>query len=304
MTVPRTVARAALVVAAVSTLALLAAACGQPASDPRRAAPPVTAADPDPGPFEVSGFVLEDDSHGPQLCLGAIAMSSPPQCGGPDLLGWDFASLPAGSYDEAAGARFGPFVVTGVLEGGAVRLTAPARPGRLEPADVVPERSFASPCPPPAGGWTAPDPARTSEEALQAASVRAEQVAGYGELWIDQLVDEVDLTGDLAGDPLPFVLDVSTAGDLAAMEAAVREVWGGALCVSAVPRSAAELTALRDRLDGPSARPGTVQVDVDVPAGQVVVTVLLAGADDQRRLDEEFGPGFVRLLGLARPLGG
>ncbi|WP_380156304.1 hypothetical protein [Kineococcus sp. R86509] len=298
---------------------LLVSACGQQASAPGDPSPsgrpapgtsdvarPDLVPDEHPGPFEATGFVLQDESHGPQLCVGGIAMSLPPQCGGPDLMGWDFASLPAGSYESVLQSRYGSFVITGTPQGDAIRLTAPARPA--SPADLEdqtrgPEPSFTSPCPEPVGGWQPLDPARTTEEALQAASVRAEAVSGYGLLWIDQPTvtpEELGAGSETANDPLRYVLNVSTTGDLAEMESAVRAVWGGALCVSAAAHSAAELTSVRDALDGPEALLPLLDLQLDQLAGQVTATALLAREGDQRRLDEQYGAGVVRLGSVLR----
>ena len=281
------------------------------AVEPADVARPDLVPDEHPGPFRATGFVLQDAGHGPQLCAAGIATSLPPQCGGPDLIGFDFSSLPAGSYESVLDSRYGSFVLTGVPQGQAIRLTAPARPAG--PADLqeqarAPEPSFASPCPEPEGGWRAVDPARATEEALQAASLRAQAVEGYGLLWIDRSVPTPEeIASEAVNDPLRYVLNVSTTGDLAEMEAAVRAVWGGALCVSAAARSSAELASVRDALDGddPSAA-GLVLVDLqtDAVAGQVTATALLAREADQRRLDERFGGGAVRLSSLMRAVTG
>ncbi|GAA4974980.1 hypothetical protein [Kineococcus glutinatus] len=295
-------------------------ACGQqpapgaaPGSDPPAVAPadvarPDLVPDEHPGPFEATGFVLQDAGHGPQLCTGAIAASLPPQCWGTDLIGFDFSSLPAGSYESVSGSRYGDFVVTGVLQGEAIRLTAPARPAGPDDGPPPPEPSFASPCPEPAGGWRAPDPARATEEALQAAWVRAEAVEGYGLLWIDQsMLTPEEIAAEAVNDPLRYVLNVSTTGDLAEMEAAVRAVWGGALCVSAAAHSDAELTSARDALaedELSGAGSALVDLQLDQLAGQVTATALLAREADQRRLDERFGVGVVRLSSVLRPPAG
>ncbi|WP_432534902.1 hypothetical protein [Kineococcus arenarius] len=300
---------------------LLVSACGQqaatpggppssgsPAPGPPDVSRPDLVPDEHPGPFEATGFVLQDAGHGPQLCAGGVATSLPPQCGGPDLIGFDFSSLPADSYESVSGSRYGSFVVTGTPQGEAIRLTAPARPAGPDERPSAPVPSFASPCPEPAGGWRALDPAWATEEALQAAAVRAQAVEGYGLLWIDQsTVTPEEIAAEAVNDPLRYVLNVSTTGDLAEMEAAVRAVWGGALCVSVAARSYAELTSVRDAL-GELDQSGTglslVDLQVDSMAGQVTATALLAREADQRRLDERFGPGVVRLSSLLRPPAG
>ncbi|NYD22614.1 hypothetical protein [Kineococcus aurantiacus] len=263
-----------------------------------------------PGPFEAVGFVLQDASHGPQLCVGGTATSLPPLCGGPDVIGFDFSSQPADSHEAVGESRYGSFVLTGVPRGEAIELTAPARPA--DPADLeqesAPEPSFASPCPEPLGGWKPLDPARATEEAQQAASAKARAVPGFGLVWIDQsMVTPEEVAAEAVNDPLRYVLNVSTTGDLAEMESVVRSVWGGALCVSAAAHSEAELTAARDALDQADrsgAGSALLDLQVDPLAGQVTATALLARESDQRRLDERFGSGVVRLSSLLRPPAG
>ncbi len=60
------------------------------------------------GPLTTTGTVLEDAGHGPQLCVGAVATSYPPQCGGPDVLGFSFDDVPAGAYEAAVDSRWVP----------------------------------------------------------------------------------------------------------------------------------------------------------------------------------------------------
>jgi hypothetical protein len=46
-------------------------------------------------PEEVTGVgtVVESPAHGPQLCLGAIMLSLPPQGGGPPITNWEWAAV-------------------------------------------------------------------------------------------------------------------------------------------------------------------------------------------------------------------
>ncbi len=110
---------------------------------------------------------------------------------------------------------------------------------------------------------------------------------GYTLLWIDEQA------------PGHRVLNVSTAGDLAAMESAVRQVWGGALCVSPAQRSEADLARVREEVEA-SVAPLVLDVQLDAKAGRVTATALLAREADQQRLDERYGPGVVRLSSVLR----
>jgi hypothetical protein len=61
------------------------------------------------------GLVIDQDS-GPELCLGPVAESYPPQCQGLPVEGWDWAEH-RGDFDDAGGVRFGSFAVTGGFDG-------------------------------------------------------------------------------------------------------------------------------------------------------------------------------------------
>ncbi len=55
-----------------------------------------------------------DDGSGPELCLGAVMTSLPPQCDGLPVAGW---SWPAAGTERASGVTWGSFVVVGRYEG-------------------------------------------------------------------------------------------------------------------------------------------------------------------------------------------
>jgi hypothetical protein len=77
-----------------------------PATDMPPAQPKMTA----------TATVLQDQSHGPQLCLSGVRTSLPPQCGGPDLVGWDWAAALA--HEERGGTTWVDSVtVVGVWDG-------------------------------------------------------------------------------------------------------------------------------------------------------------------------------------------
>ena len=60
------------------------------------------------------GLVLSNRSHGSQLCLGAVAASSPPQGGGPDLPNWDWDKVEG--QTSKSGTTFGAYVVIGQFD--------------------------------------------------------------------------------------------------------------------------------------------------------------------------------------------
>ncbi len=49
--------------------------------------------DPDAQHYETVTTVLESAEHGPELCVGGVAESYPPQCSGPSVAGWSWDLL-------------------------------------------------------------------------------------------------------------------------------------------------------------------------------------------------------------------
>ncbi len=88
--------------------------------------------------------MLESTEHGPQLCLGGIAASLPPQCGGPDIVGWSWDAVDA---EEAAnGTTWGSYRVVGTYTDAVFSLTEPATSPDPSLADDGFEVDFSSPC--------------------------------------------------------------------------------------------------------------------------------------------------------------
>ncbi|WEO78274.1 hypothetical protein BJQ94_04335 [Cryobacterium sp. SO2] len=70
--------------------------------------------------------VLQKDGEDPQLCLGAVADSYPPLCGGPPILGWDWAV--AEQAETASGVTWGSYAITGTWDASAFTVTGPPIP--------------------------------------------------------------------------------------------------------------------------------------------------------------------------------
>jgi hypothetical protein len=141
--------------AVLTTLVLAGVACDDGGSDdvaqdPARnsasspADQPPAPAVPD-GPVRTRDLatVMDQGQGSVELCLGPVAESYPPQCGGPDLVAWDWAAH-AGTYDEQGDIRWGTYALTGTWDGTAFTATD-AVPGALyDPAMPTP-----APTPPP-----------------------------------------------------------------------------------------------------------------------------------------------------------
>lgn len=111
--------RLVLVIAAlaVSACAVQPLDAGEPALDRERK-------------YRVTATVLEDAEHGPQLC-GGVRTSLPPQCGGPDIVGWDWKSV---RHESVRGVTWGQYMMTGTWDGERFTLTEPATPGSFDGA--------------------------------------------------------------------------------------------------------------------------------------------------------------------------
>ena len=134
--------------AALTTLVLAGAACDDgsddvardPDTSPPASSGPQAAAVPD-GPVHTRNLATVMDTgqgtQGAELCLGPIAESYPPQCGGPALIDWDWADH-EGTYDEQGEVRWGTYALTGTWDGTSFTATE-AVPGALyDPAMPTP----------------------------------------------------------------------------------------------------------------------------------------------------------------------
>ena len=246
-----------------------------------------------------------DDGGGAELCLSGVAESLPPQCGGPRLLGWSWSDH-AGDFKTASGTRWGEFVVTGTFDGTdmtpteIVAATDWDDPGTPESTS----REFASPCPEPAGGWRPIDPATTTERTQEQAIRVAQALPTYGELWIDQSINPADdnagdgLEGEeLMNDPMLLVLNVRVTDDVAQAEGAIREVWGGALCVSKARFTDGELERIQEAVND---LPGMTYSSVG--DDRVEVGVIYDDGSVQASVDRQFGKGAVVVDSSLRPV--
>ena len=136
-----------------------------------------------PGKVHTRGLVTVMDTGSPELCLGAVAESYPPQCGGPPIEGWDWAAQ-NGVFEEQGKVRWGEFAVTGRWDGSTFTVTA-AIPAALYDA-MPPEEP------------TVPDPARsyTQAELEEIATTIGKELPGAQGAFADQGHVFVDVTYD------------------------------------------------------------------------------------------------------------
>ncbi|MGP3954640.1 hypothetical protein ACTWPT_01485 [Nonomuraea sp. 3N208] len=250
-----------------------------------------SAASPAPPPrYEASLTVLEGGGHGPQLCM-AVADSLPPQCGGPDVVGWDWSKV---KHESLRDVKWGEYRVVGTWDGGKLTLTEP--PGEPVRGQEDPEGQdrFASPCPEPAGGWRPVEPAKTTERTMKEAIERARTVKEFAGAWIDRLGTEPDPEQEETLDARKYVVNLRFTGDLQGREGWIREVWGGALCVTGARHSEAELQRIQREAET-AVGDGLVSASTDEITNQVKVATWVAGDDLRRKLDQKYGAGVVVL---------
>lgn len=100
----------------------LLAGCATPSADgPTQGGGPGQGADtvPQPAPpteeVLAQGTVLQHSPDAAQLCLGAVAESYPPQCGGPEIVGWDWSAVE--QEESASGVTWGAYAIRGWWDG-------------------------------------------------------------------------------------------------------------------------------------------------------------------------------------------
>lgn len=290
------------IVAVALTLVLLVA-CGE--------ADEVVSSD-GPGPSEpvagsssqrytATGMVLESSEHGPQLCLGGVEESYPPQCGGPDVIGWSWDAVDG--EESAGGTTWAEYTVVGTWDGEALTLTEqPSAPDRDEQVDDTDR--LETPCPEPEGGWRVVEPETATDAAMQAAIEHARAQPDVGGVWIDQSVNPAagrePVEEEAMNDPSRLVLNVTFTGDLARHEPELRERWGGALCVSEAAASAAALEGIRSEVEAEVGDAMTYS-SVDEVLGRVEVGVHV-DEGFQAAFDARYGEGAVRVEAALRPV--
>ncbi len=269
----------------------LASGCGAVSADPT--AERSGAASPTAQRYTVSATVLESPDHGPQLCH-VVADSLPPQCGGPDVVGWDWSEVDG--EESANGTTWGDYRVVGTWDGDALTLTEP--PGPAGGDDEWPDQDLTTPCPTPDGGWPIDDPATATGDGRQAAIDYANRQPDLGAVWLD---NEADLADVLPGVYEQAVLNATFTRDLERHEAELRSRYGGPLCVTRAEHSQAELSSLQRRVD--EALRGQLLSSSAGVRGQVQVVVTFLDQEVRDRVAEVDPDGLVELHGWLQPVG-
>ncbi len=273
----------------------LAAACGEePNSRPNDAGGGSTSPD---QIYEVTTMVL-DDGDGPELCVGGVDESYPPQCGGPEMRGWDWEAV---EHEKASGVRWGEFLMRGTYIDGVFTLKEPAvKPQPFEGGGS----DIGVPCDEPEGGWPLPDPSLTTEEDRLNATRAAEDEPDFSGVWIDYIVESTD-EEEMQPWGENIVLVLAFTGDRERHEAEAREHWGGALCVwEQQERTERELMDIQGDLGAAEEELGFESTfsSIDIVTGVVELGVVVSWPELEAALAERYGAGAVVVRPALHPV--
>jgi hypothetical protein len=229
------------------------------------------------GEVRTSGLVtVIDEGDGPEMCLGAVAKSYPPQCGGPALADFDWGDV---GSEEASGVRWGSYALTGTFDGTTFTVTD-AIPAALYDTMAAPEEEpLAAACDDP----TTTDTAKATPEDLDATLAAASALPTYASAWLTDNTINVAVTEDAEG-----------------AEAELRKTWGGMLCVTTVERTDADLNEVNQELQAAlgeqlltsgSTSPDSLDAQVVYDDGSI-----------QDWADATYGDGLVRVSSALAPV--
>lgn len=230
------------------------------------------------GEVSTSGLVtVIDAGTGPQMCLGAVAKSYPPQCGGPAVADFEWGAV---GSEEAAGVTWGSYALTGTFDGTTFTVTD-AIPAALYDTVAAPqEEPLKAACETPA----TTDPAKATPEDLDATLAAASALPGYATTWLSGKTINVAVTEDAAG-----------------AESTLRETWGGQLCVTVVEKTDVDLNdvniELQEALGASLLTSGSLQPDT------LDAQVVFDDGSIQEWADTTYGEGLVRISSALLPAG-
>jgi hypothetical protein len=228
------------------------------------------------GEVRTSGLVMVlDDGDGPEMCLGGVAESYPPQCGGPALTDFDWGDV---GSEEASGVRWGSYALTGTYDGATFTVTD-AIPAALYDVMAEPEQEpLAAACDDP----TTTDTAKATPEDMDATLAAASALPSYASAW---------LTGN--------TINVAVTEDAAGAEAELRRTWGGMLCVTTVERTDADLNAVNEELQ--AALGEQLLTSGSLAPDSLDAQVVYDDGSVQEWADAAYGDGLVRVSSALVP---
>jgi hypothetical protein len=231
------------------------------------------------GEVRTSGLVtVLDNGEGPQLCLGAVAESYPPQCGGPAVADFDFGDVGA---EKAAGVTWGQYALTGTFDGTTFTVT-----------DAIPAALYDTMKEPDAGGLepacddaTTTDADKATPEDMDATLAAASALPTYASAWLSEGTINVAVTEDPEG-----------------AEAELRKTWGGLLCVTTVEKTEADLNTVNQELQ--AALGDRLLTSGSTAPDSLDARVVFDDGSIQDWADATYGEGLVRVSSALTPTAG
>jgi hypothetical protein len=253
-------------------------------------------AESEPTRYEVDGTVLESPEHGPELCVGGIADSLPPQCSGLRIPNWEWAEVDG--EESLRGTTWGEFHLVGRYDGHTF-MALDVGPIERESSSVDP---VDTPCPEPEGGWESPDLSKARDPDLVALMRAVEKQPDFAGFWIDHVEEP---SGEVVAEPGGIIANVAFVGDVEAHRDAIQELWGGPLCLVQHDRTYDELRRIqRELAHGAAAELGLEATWSGVSQHENRVELGVVVADDSSRMavEERYGPGAVLLVPALGPV--
>jgi hypothetical protein len=252
--------------------------------------------------YRATATVLQSRDHGPQLCLGAVALSLPPACAGLPIPNWHWDQVQG--EQTAGGTTWGRYRLAGTYDGATFTVTRAAlAPPERQPSHQEQFKHEPKPgCPEPAGGWQVPDPARRSERSLEPVTRAARAQPDFAGVWLSYLAA---MGNNVAEDPGEFVLNVAFTGELARHEAQLRPRWGGRLCVTRQQRSYRELLRIQRELQGGAGKGLGLWVlgwGIRESANAVTLEVVVLEEQAREALEARYGAGAVQATAVLTPV--
>jgi hypothetical protein len=253
--------------------------------------------------YETNTTVLEDETDGPRLCLGLVALSLPPQCGGVPIANWDWDKV---TGEETAGeapyqGTWGVYHVVGTYDGETFTLVEAGPEEPIEPVGTVEDSKDKPACDMPPGGWVVPTRGRTTDEDSGDVGAWAATRPEYVAAWVTYLDPNVGAKFD-AGDegPFPVIFSIVVNDNAPAVEAEARKRWDGPLCV--VERDVLtekEAMAIRAEAEASLEEYGLVfagSSEGELGEAAEIWVAADPGGAGQAIMDERFGDGVIRLV--------
>jgi hypothetical protein len=289
-----------ILVAGLAPLVLLLAACGTAertaggAGTTPEEPPAASAPVPEPsGLYEADGTVLEAKGRGPELCLGGVLASLPPQCSGVPLVGWDWGGVD--DEERAGGTTWGSYHVVGRYDGETLTVTEVGP--HQESGAFGTDPDFSSPCPPPAGGWETFG--EVTQDETGAVHAYAKQQSDYVTSWHTHLRPAEAEFG-------PVVVNVVFTAQAERHEAEIREFWDGPLCVvERGGRTARELAQIRKEAEASLPDLGLEMLwSTEAGVDSVIEIGVVVDVDGkgQAAFDARYGAGTIRLFSALKPV--